>query len=209
VAVGEGKAAKMAEEAQGAPLGGAVTGAQAGIGEAAVAVVEELAAEPNADGARYFPFPTQQMGKFVQDKVGINAGLGLEIAGIFLAFDGAFAFMEEERGLDPVGDFLDEGDERGDVAFIEGLARIVGLELGDDGLGVENGDVEGIARLAEKSTAARRKMGGGFASQLIEDGAAAFADEARFEINRDGGVGALQQHLDFAQQGHGRFRWGG
>jgi hypothetical protein len=209
MAIGKGQAAEIAQEAEGAMLGRAITSAEARIGEAAVAVVEKLATEPNADGARNFPFSAKKMGKFVQDEVGIDPGLGLEISGIILAFDGAFAFMEEKRGLDTMGNFLDEGNERGDVAFIEDLARIVGLKLGDDGARVKDGDVERIAGLAEKGATARREMGRAFAGHLIEEGATAFADETRFEVDRDGGVGALQQHLDFAQQGHGRFRWGG
>jgi hypothetical protein len=192
VTIGEWQTAKMPEEAEGATLGSAITVAEARIGEAAVAVVEELATEPNANGARNFPFSTEQMGKFVQDEVGIDPGLSLEIAGIILALDGALAFMEEERSLNAMGNFFDEGDERGDVAFIEGLARVVRLELGDDRARVEYGDVEGIAGLAEKGAPTRCEMGGAFTGHLIEDGAAAFADEARFEVDRDGGIGALQ-----------------
>ena len=51
---------------------------------------------------------------------------------------------------------------------------------------------------------------GGFAGKAVEGGAAAFADEARFEVDGDGGVGALEQRLDFPQEGHGRvILWGG
>jgi hypothetical protein len=102
-----------------------------------------------------------------------------------------------------VGDFLNEGDERGDVAFVEGLARVVGLELGDDGPRIKDCDVKGIAGLAEESSSARGEMGGIFTRHLVEHGAPAFADEAGFQVDRNGRVGPFEQRLDFRQEGHG------
>ena len=205
VAKGEGKAAQVSQKAERATLGRAVPGAQARAGEAAMAVVEELAAEPGADAAGNFSaFATEDVGEFAQDEVGVDPGLGFEIAGVGFAVDFAFAFVEEERGLDAVGDFLDEGDKRGDVAFVERLAGVVRLEFSDDRARIEDGDVERIARLPKEGSAAGSEVRRAFSSHAVEHGATAFADEARFQVDRNGSVGALEQRLDFPEECHNR-----
>ena len=207
MAICRGKAAEVAQKAEGAALGRSVPGAQARSGEAAVAVVEELAAKPRADGTRN-RLAAKEMGEFAQDEVGVDARLGFEVAGIGFAFDFAFAFVKEECCLDAVGDFLNEGDEGGDVAFVEGAARVVGLKFGDDGARVKNGEVKGIARLPKESSSAGGEMGGIFTRQPVERGAAALADDAGFQVDRNGSVGALEQRLDFPQEGHNRIMKG-
>src|ERR1700722_18611020 len=102
-----------------------------------------------------------------------------------------------------MGDFLDEGDKGGDVALVEGATRVVGLEFGDDGACIENGQVKRIVRLAQKRASAAEEMGSVPAGPAIERGATAFANETSFKINRNGRVGPFEQELDFAQEGHG------
>lgn len=198
----------MTQKGERAALGGAVAGTKPGRGEAAMAVIEQLSPKPGTDGAGN-GIAAEEVGKFAEDEVGVDAGLGFEIAGIGLAVDFAFAFVEKECGLDTMGDFFDKGDEGGDIALVERAAGVVLLELSDDGTGIEDGDVERVAGLAQERSPGGSETFRLDTGQAIERGAAAFTDEAGFQVDRDGSVGALEQCLDFPQEGHAGWMRGG
>ena len=197
----EGDTPEPAEEGQRTSLSGLIARAQLGADYLAVAAVEELTAEPEADAAGNAS-AAKGLGELAEDKVGVNAGLDLEIAGEGLRFDGAFALKEEEGGLHAMGDLLNESNERGNVALVEGAAGIVAFQFRDEGRGIKDGHGEGIARATEEGAPAGgevQRFGPGLGG---ESGAAGFADEAMFQVDRDGRVGALEQELNFAQERH-------
>ena len=166
LAAGQGKPAQMTQKAQRATPGRRIARAQAWRGKPAMALVEELPAKPGTHrpGDR---IATEHMGKSAQHKIGIDPGLSLQIARIGLAVDFPFAFMEEERGLNAMGDFLDERNQRGDVALVKVSARIVRFQFRDDRARIKNGHIKRIARLPEKGAAARGEAFRAFARQAF------------------------------------------
>lgn len=177
--------AQLAEKTESATLRNAITGAQLRRGKAAMAGVEKLPAQPRAHPPRNAA-AAEDLREFAQDKIGVDAGLGFKIAGVSLGADQTLAFLKKKRGLNAMGNFLDKGDESGNIALIESQARVVDFKFGDDGARIKNGEVKRITSLTQKCAATSGQMAGLLAGQAVEHGAPILANNATFEINGNG-----------------------
>jgi hypothetical protein len=199
-AFGGGKGFQGEEESAGSEAGGFVTFAERGpIGGGGT---DELFKEPTADGA---------VGRAALDHgaeaeehiIGVDPGLEFERAGELFGLEPVPAGAEGEGGVEAVGDLLNEGDEKPDVAVGDGAPRIFVFEGVDEVGGVVDANEQIAAEGAEEGAGVPGGVGRGKSGGAGEFGGALAADETFLEVDAGGGVGPFEEGLDFSQQGHG------
>ena len=170
---------------------------------------EKMKTQPAAIGTRNTLGFAKESDEQKENKIGIDLRLQLQIAGKFFGGDPALAVFKLKRGVKGVIQFLNENDERTNIAIAQAAPGIVAFELINEPARIIDPDIELIAGVTEESTRDLIQFAGRGTSQFAEMNGTGPINDAIFEINADLGVSALEQALDLAEErfvhtNHGR-----
>ncbi len=126
---------------------------------------EKMKAQPAPVSFRNALGFSEKRDKQEENKVSIDLRLELEIARKIFRGDLADSPFELKRSMQRVIQFLDEHDQRPDIAIAQTRARIVLLQLLDEPARIINANVKLVSRAAEERPRELAQFSRGFASQ--------------------------------------------
>ncbi len=126
---------------------------------------EEVKPQPPPIGARDSLSLSKKGDKQKKNEIRIYLRLQLKIASEIFRCDLARAAFELKRGVQRMIEFLDEHNQRSDIAITQARARIVLFELFDQPARIINADVKLVAGLPQKCARQLAQFAGGLAGQ--------------------------------------------